>query len=343
MLFAARLMNVLFFLTALVIALLLAPSFRALFIAVALMPMTLHQAAAVSADPVTISFSFVGFALVLRAREQSVSRRYLAALFAMVPVWVLCKNSFWALPVLPLIPAAQFNGNLKRLTYLLTITVVTIAALFWWRNLTRDAFEDFRAAELSQGIDVYANARTIASHPLAVLHDVTTKPGSGSLDHLISRIAGVSAGAVLAPPLRFANYIRKRLSQFVGAFGWNFLAPPFRLVYLAVLLLVACVEPNPMPFTRGDRVVLVFVFAVALIETYSTILILDGTHENGHFSFWSSGFQGRYMIPYCLAGLLALKQKVTVLTPRVIVATVLAASTLFGLLSVGTVVRFYYQ
>src|SRR5215472_9075484 len=41
MLFAARLMNVLFFLAALATALFLAPSFRALFIAVALMPMTL--------------------------------------------------------------------------------------------------------------------------------------------------------------------------------------------------------------------------------------------------------------------------------------------------------------
>jgi hypothetical protein len=72
-----------------------------------------------------------------------------------------------------------------------------------------------------------------------------------------------------------------------------------------------------MPFTRGDRVIVVCVFIGALVETYAAILVLDGTHRSGRYSFWSSGFAGRYMLPYCLAGLLALKQNWKVLTSRI--------------------------
>jgi hypothetical protein len=163
MLYAARLMNVLSFSVALAIALLLLPNFRGLYTAVGLMPMTLHQAAAVSADPVMIGLSMTGFARVLRAREHPVSRRYLGVLLVTLPVWVLCKNSVWALPVLLLIPTERFGTTRKRVAYLLAATVLALAAVVLWRHLTRDAFEDYRVAELSRGIDVYAN---IASLPI---------------------------------------------------------------------------------------------------------------------------------------------------------------------------------
>lgn len=93
MLYAARLMNLLSFLAALTIALRLAPSFRALITGLALMPMALQQAVAVSTDSVTIAFALVGFALVLRTREQSVDRRYLSIVLVTVPLWAMCKNS----------------------------------------------------------------------------------------------------------------------------------------------------------------------------------------------------------------------------------------------------------
>jgi len=174
---------------------------------------------------------------------------------------------------------------------------------------TRDAFEDYRVAELARGIDIQANIMTITHHPATVLHDVMTRPNSVGLDRLLGWLPGASTAAVFAPPLHAVNYVRQRLSQFVGVFGWNSVGPPLRFVYLAMLLAIACLETNPVLFTRGDRIVLICVFAAALVETYLAILVLDGTHRHGRYAFWSSGFAGRYMLSYSLAGLLALKQK----------------------------------
>ena len=133
MLYAARLMNLLSFLAALTIALRLAPGFRALITGLALMPMTLQQAVAVSADSITIAFALVGFALLLRTREQPVDRRYLAIVLVTVPLWAMCKNSVWALPLLLLIPASQFNGRRQRAAFVLTAILATVAALVLWR------------------------------------------------------------------------------------------------------------------------------------------------------------------------------------------------------------------
>ena len=135
-----------------------------------------------------------------------------------------------------------------------------------------------------------------------------TRPYSSKLDHVINRYDGVGAGRSIGPALNFANYLRRLTNQFIGAFSWNFIGPPVRFAYLIMLLAVAFVELNPKPFTIAERIILLFVFAAALIEIYVLVIALDGTYQNDHFSFWSVGVTGRYIIPFCLAGLLALKR-----------------------------------
>lgn len=312
MLYAARLMNVLCFCSALAAALSLAPSFRSLIIAVALMPMTLHQSAAVSADQATIGFSLVGFALLLRTREWPVSRLYLAVVLAVLPCWVLCKNSYWALALLLLIPSGQFNSKLRHAAYLLAATMVTVFAIVVWREITSDAFTAvLGAAESIKGIDIAANARALASHPLKVFHDITA--------------------------------MRTVMKQFVGVFGWQMRGLPVRFAYLTMLLGVAFVERSPKPFKTAERILLLAVFAGAILETYIQLFVIDGTYQEGHYTFWSPGVQGRYIIPYCLAGLLALKQNWLQVSSRVLAPIVLSAATLYGLLSLGTVVSYYYK
>ena len=75
MMYAARVFNVLAFVAALAFSFRLAPGYRAVMTAVALVPMTLHQAGAISGDLVTIALSFVALSLVLHSREHRVARR----------------------------------------------------------------------------------------------------------------------------------------------------------------------------------------------------------------------------------------------------------------------------
>ena len=322
MLYVGRLMNVLCFCAALAAALALAPSFRALITAVALMPMTLLQCAAVAADQVTITLAFVGFALVLRTRERPVSRIYLAILLLVFPVWVLCKNSYWALPLLLLIPSRQFGGKLRRATYIASVIVITLSVVVAWGELTSDALAGFRAAaESTKGIDIYANAREFAGHPFQVLRDVT-------------------AGPAHAKPL---FHLRMMMNQFVGVFGWQMHDLPIRFVYLFMLFGVAFLEFSPKEFAVTERILLLVVFAGGLLSTYFVLFVIAGMYQDGHYTFWAAGTQGRYVIPYCLAGLLALKQSWFRVSSRVLAPAVLSAATLYGLWSLGTVANYYYK
>ncbi len=320
MLYAARVMNLFSFLAALTTALLLAPSFRALTTALALMPMTLQQAVAVSTDSITIAFALVGFALLLRTREHSVDRRYLAVVLVIVPLWAMCKNGVWVLPLLLLIPASQFEGRRRRVAFVLTATLTTIAALVWWRLMTYDAFGQLLAAGLSRGIDFESNARAFLSHPLRILQDVMSFPDG-------------------------LTYCARLIRRFVGAFGWNYinLPVPIAPTYLLMLVVVACAESNPKPFTTIERAILCLVFAGALIQTYFMLFVIDGSYANGRYVFWSAGVQGRYLIPYCLAGLLALPQNAIPAISRALVPIVLSVSTFCGLLSVNAIMKFYYH
>lgn len=318
MLYAARIMNLLCFMAALLAALRLAPDFRALTTAVAFLPMTLQQAAAVSADQMTISFSLVGFALILSTRRHPVSRRYLAMLLLTVPLWVLCKNSLWALPLLLLIPASQFESKRSRAVYLMAGTLITIIALSSWRMIDSGAFSQFTVEELSHGVDFSANTRLLLTQPLMIFKDLAISHGS-------------------------LSQISLMIDQFVGVFGWEFHVLQLSFTDFVVLLVIACVESNPKPFTVAERMILLLVFAAGLIVTYAALFAISGTYKDGHYGMWTAGVQGRYLIPFCLAGLLTLKQNVIAVPSRILAPVVLFVSTSYALLALATISRFFYQ
>lgn len=318
MMYGARLMNLAAFLAALTAALWLAPGVRALVTAVALMPMTLQQAVAISADSMTIAFALLGFAMILRAREQPVGRRYLALLLALVPLWTLCKNSMWALSLLLLIPHSRFRSKTEHVGFLAGTTMLVVAVLLLWRSLTSDALGYYAAWELSKGLDLYGNAHLFIVHPLQMMHDLLIGPET-------------------------LAHVRNILYQFTGTFSWGFYLLPFSLPYLAMLFVVAVAEPSQTPFAFPERAILCLTFVAGLIQIYAMLFIIDGTYTRGHYAFRFAGVQGRYLIPFCLAGFLTLKQKQFTLPSRILTPAVLCASSLCGLLSLATINGFFYR
>ena len=79
-------------------------------------------------------------------------------------------------------------------------------------------------------------------------------------------------------------------------------------------------------------------FLDAILETYLALFTIDGVYDKGRYSFESAGVQGRYLIPFCLAGLLLLKQKKITVTSRVLQPVVLCVSTAYAALSLAVVV-----
>ena len=105
---------------------------------------------------------------------------------------------------------------------------------------------------------------------------------------------------------------------------------------------MAVLERNPKPLSLGERVFLFSVAVGALAGTYAVIFAVDGTFRNGHYSYWSAGVQGRYAIPYCLAGLLAMQPRRAGAASPLLAPTVLSVSTVYGLLALGSVARHFY-
>ncbi len=278
MLYAARTMNVLCFSAALWLALSLAPGFRVAITAIALMPMTLHQAAAISADQLTIALSIAGLAMVLHTRDQPVSRRYMAALLVVFVILTSSKNSYWALPLLLLVPTQRFGHRANKAAYIAAVVVAALGTVAIWNSLCHDSLLLFRQVAAAKGINPEANGLLLVKHPLDV-------------------IMSVAHGRLLRP-----FFVLGR--GFVGAFGWlKFSLPVWtQPCYLLLLLAIAFLEPISKAFSFPERLLLACVSIGALIGTYCVLFIVDGKYVDGQYSFWSAGVQGRCLIPYALVG-----------------------------------------
>jgi len=311
MMYAARLFSIFAFVGALAVAFRLAPGYRALMTAVALMPMTLQQAGGVSADTVTIAFSFVGLGLVLYAREHPVTRRFLALVVLVFVMWSLCKFSIWSFPLLWLIPASNFKNRRAWLAYIGVAAVCMVGALLIWNGITADNREALRTVRLAHGVDISANVRLVAAHPLAFAR------------HLLALVR---------------HTYKSEVGQFVGGFAWTQFALPawVRSMYLLLLVLVAATELSNKSFRPWERGVLLLVFFGGALFVHVVLSLSDTTLCAGNLSHVCLDSEpyvihARYFIPMCLPGLLALRQNRVNLSQTNLLALVTGAGTLHAL------------
>jgi uncharacterized membrane protein len=321
MLFAARFGNALFFVLIFRCILRLVPQYAALFAAVALMPMTLHQVASASADAVTITLSLLGFALLLRTRECKLRGWQLGITGAVIVVMVLCKNSYWALPLLLLIPTSQFRNSSWKLAFIGLVVVASVGLAALWARATREASLDSYEAALTRGIDPKVNLARFVAHPFKAFRDLSVRNGS------------------------HYRYVSLLTRQFVGVFGWEWVASGafWRLLYLAMLLLVASLGTYGIPFVPAERLLLAAVFVGAAAATFVLLYTVDGTMTQGRFTYWSAGVQGRYFIPYSLAGLLAMGRRGPRLPPRFATNAVLVTAGTVGMVSLKVINDWYFR
>ncbi len=321
MMYAARVFNVLTFVAALAVSFRLAPQCRALFTAVALMSMTLQQAGGISADLATIAFSFVGFSLVLNSRERFVSRRVLLLVVLVFVLWGLCKSSIWALPLLLLIPVSAFKNRLTWAAYIAAASLCMIGALLVWNEVTAPNLDAFRAVRLTHGVDIPANIRLVSAHPLTFVR------------YLIGVVS---------------SNLKSEVGQFIGAFGWlRFSLPTWvRSIYFLLLLVTAATELSAKPFHAWERGVLALVLLGGVVFVHAAMCISDTTLCSGTLGRGcpdeSLAFQGRYLIPFCLAGFLMLRQRRVNVPQFTLLAVVTAVGTLHALASLFLICSVFY-
>jgi len=317
--YAARLSNVLSFLALLTVAFILAPDYRNLFGALALMPMTLHEAGGVSADAVTIGVAFVGASCVLWLRQNRASRLALALIALTFAVWVLCKSSPWAAVAVLLIPRERFSSRRSWISYLCTVWAGMAASMWIWQSLSAENLKSFIVARSMSRIDLAANTRLIVTHPIAFVQAMMEFSGKN-----------------------WFTYI----GQFSATFGWLKLGLTrwVRYPYLVMLLVAASSERLSKGFSTRERAILLSVFLAGFAFLHAALFVSDGSMCGADLCFTASaGIQGRYFIPFAPFALLALRQRRFTLPSTTLTMAIAIAAVIFGAASLRVIWSSYYM
>ena len=129
LLFMGRIFNAAFFALILAFTVYVAPYFKKVFSALALLPMSLHLAGSFSYDALIISLIFLYIAYVLKLREQkeNVRVRDIALLAALVAVFGPCKIVYAPVVAFGLVVPVKKFGNFKN--YMLSILFIGASLL----------------------------------------------------------------------------------------------------------------------------------------------------------------------------------------------------------------------
>ena len=273
--YAGRAVNLAVFVALVCWAIRLAPAHRWILALLALTPMTLFQAASLSADALTNALAFLWICVVLRWRrsEKTLEWFRIGVLWLLVSALGLCKPVYWVLGLAVLIvPASRFRGTRHRLAVLAIVLVGGLIPLALW---------NFALSQLELPLR--------ADHdPLAQLQGMLSDP--------------LGYGLVLARTLvwRFTLFVR----TWVGVLGYLDTPLPvlFYFLHPVVLAAVALFDTDPRnPLDRSARLILTLTAAACWVAIMTV----------SYVGFTAVGAdmvtaQGRYFIPFAPLLLLSL-------------------------------------
>jgi uncharacterized membrane protein len=323
-LYAARFCALLFWLGVTYLALKKLPVARHLLFFIALLPMTLFQAASLSADCTTLAISFllVAYYLHVAYGVAPVGKRTMLLLSGLGAMLTAAKLVYMPLIGLHfLIRPSRFGS---RQTYLMSfgLTVVACAGmllLLYGRVL----FPIFWGSEVALTTSP-ANAAT----PYPQLNFLLADPLNGL--HM-----------AIATTTRFG---RAYLNGFVGEFGWRMAGlPSYLTVLTAILLLLTAFTTNSRWLIRRHHKSLLIGICV-LITLIIYAAISTDVVSNPMASVYLAGVQGRYFTPFVLLiGLVAANRSWVAMRYRRYVHGAVLPFVLFLLLNaVYVLVEQYY-
>jgi uncharacterized membrane protein len=276
LMYMGRIMGLLFWVAVVWTAIRVTPVLKWTIFLLALMPMHLFLAAALSADPLINAASILLVALILRAMTRGTEfvRAGVGVTIVVLDIF-LAMAKFVYMPLLGLlilIPARKFRGWPRKALFCLTVLAAGLAATMLWGFESKKLYVDVHGANSAQQLAL-----------------------------------------ILADPCWFAKVLLKTfdliwfflLEQFIGVLGWLDTRLPtwIMLTYPIALTATALLESGKEPLLgiRGKTFVgLMCMFGSLLIPT---AMYLTWTKPGAGLI---DGMQGRYFIPFALPALLLL-------------------------------------
>ena len=267
MLYIARLVNLLVWSFLTYFAIKIIPVQKWAFLLVALMPMTLFQAASVSADSLTIGLSFLAIAYILKLAFDSDPIRKLdfVALLVLGCLIALSKSIYILIFALfLLIPKSKFKGYKKKYALFLVLVTVIVSIVLSWMSLTTSLY-----APPIINWSITGQIQFILNNPLVYMKTFI---------------------------FTMQNLMDIYLISFVGYFGWLQFPLPFLwvMLYLLVIMFVGLVDKNEFKISLNQRIFSLFFVLVSIFSIFAfQYLTYNSVGRN-----FIGGVQGRYFIPF---------------------------------------------
>lgn len=250
------------------------PAGKWLFMLLALTPMSLYEAASLSADCLTNALAFLTIAAFLRlyASDSVISFRRLIGVFFLLIAMSLCKNIFFIFTGLFfLLRSRQFGGRGRYWLIFGLLLFANLAAVGYW------AYQ-FNGTPINWNgtADPAQQAQYILSAPL-------------NYAAVLLNTFSVNQG--------FQPFSIRWIGTFVGWFGWTevFLGRWHFWQWLALLLLVGLTDGSPkIKLNGGRKTLLLILWMMGVLLTITAV-----------YCTWNpvgadevKGLQGRYWIPF---------------------------------------------
>lgn len=291
LIYYVKLANLLLYILIVYIAIKLTPLHKWVFFLLALMPMTLYEAASLSADSFTMAISFLLIAVFFKFsfdnEKKEVNMQDILILFFLGLMIVLSKQIYIILLLLFFcIPLYKFENRKKMFSIFLSISLPLFLILGVWNYLIQGVY-----VPISDQVSIQGQISFMLSNPTAIF---------------IAFYKSISLN-----PLWY-------LTSFVGYFGWlDTPLPDLSIfIYLIVLILVSLFD-KPLEKLRksgsgkindiktGHKEVINLSInlnqkLIILITFFTTFMAIIGLEYIAWTSVGSAiidGVQGRYFIP----------------------------------------------
>ncbi|MCP5057780.1 MAG: DUF2142 domain-containing protein [bacterium] len=275
--YLGRLFNLLLFVGLVALALAMLPAHRLGFLLIATLPMTLFEAASLSADGITIALALLFVALVLRegSRVGPLSDRAAMELAGAATLLCLSKIGYWPITgAVLLLPANRFPSPQRRFAVIgLVLSAGLLATCLWLAALTR-----IEQPPAVQGAIPSAQVSWILNHPAdawGVLLRTMAEGGAGYVRTFIGQLGTLD---VLLPASVYLGY------------PW-------------LILLCALLDGGRNSPVRGEARGVALLLAAATFLAVMLIAYVGWTRVGSPLV---QAVQGRYFIPFAPLLLLAL-------------------------------------
>lgn len=325
LLYFGRIFNLLVWVALFYWAIKIIPVKKWLFLVLALIPMSVHIAASVSADAFLNGLSFLLIAYILKLAYNDYTNLGIKELIILLVISVLIalsKNIYIILVLLFFIIPSKKTGNYKNYLLKCIILLGTVFLIFVLSSLL---------------VNWYINQIDPIENFYGTNSTVPKINPSKQVQIILADIPGFFNVVINS----FTFYWQMVAGSYIGYLGWMELSLGnyfYLYAYLTILFLAITDEQNKIKIRLFDKAVFLTVF-LTIIVAFSFTMYCSWTEPGSKII---TNLQGRYFIPVAPLGLLVFANN-RFISPGKIQATVVLAFILVSIIvSTGTMLNRFY-